>query len=56
MNRMDADAVGNIGNAEVFQVSVMKELDGFVQPARRSSVDALRALVHAPEQLVAQGI
>jgi hypothetical protein len=56
MNRMDADAVGNVGNAEVLQVSVVKELNGFVQPARWSSIDPWREPIHAAEQLVTQSI
>jgi hypothetical protein len=56
MNRMDADTLGNVGNAEVLQVSVMKEFNGFFQPARWSSIDGSQEPIHAPEQLVAQGI
>jgi hypothetical protein len=56
MYRMDADPVGNAGNGEVLQVSVMKELNGPVQPARWSSIVALHEPIHAPEQLVTQGI
>jgi hypothetical protein len=56
MNRMDAGAVGDIGNAEIVQVSVVKKLNRFIQPARWFCIDALRQPVHAPEQLVTKGI